>query len=77
MTLLDENVPVLVLTREMFAQEWKPPEQDENEDVINKQTVDTPVPFLPGVIVLADQVLESEIDIPVCPCRIYITPVTR
>lgn len=58
-TALDDSVPDLVVTSEIFTQEGIPLKQDEDKNVTSEQTVDRLVPFIPEVVKLPDQVQES------------------
>lgn len=55
---------VLLLGRETFAKQKKPPEQDKNDKGASEQTAYTLVSFLQKVVALADQVQQWETDIP-------------
>lgn len=63
-TPLDDNVPDLLITREMFGQRSKPLKQKEEEDVTNEQADDVSVLSRPEIVALSDQVQKSETDIP-------------
>lgn len=66
-TPIDDNVPVLMLTCQLLAQEWKPLERNEDESISNENAVEAPVLFLPKIDTPADRVWELETNIPDLP----------
>lgn len=55
-TPLDDNLSILVLRGEIFAERWRLLEENEDEDLANEQTADAPVLLLPEVYKLAEHV---------------------